>query len=337
MLEWYPKGNLYMESLIFAINATLPIVLMVVIGYIIKKVGLLKADAAKIVNNIVFRVLLPAMLFLNIYNIEDLGSISLNYVWYVLGFTIGLFLIFIPIVNVLFPIRNQRGVILQSIFRSNYALIGIPLATALFGDAGAAIASLLAAFIVPVFNILGVICLCIYSDEEKPSVKGILINIAKNPLIFGVVMGLIALGVRAIFDSTGIDFRLSEITPLFKVLQYLSSAATPMALLALGAQFEFSAIPALKKQIGFGIALRSVIIPSLALTVAYLIGEFNGAHFAAFVAMFATPVAVSTVPMCQSMGADHNLAGQLVVWTTTISSVVIFIASFILKALGVFG
>ena len=326
-----------MESLVFALNATLPIVIMVVIGYVIKKIGLLKADAAKILNNIVFRVLLPAMLFLNIYKIEDLGSISLNYVWYVLGFTIGLFLIFIPIVNVMFPIRNQRGVILQSIFRSNYALIGIPLATALFLEEGAAIASLLAAFIVPVFNILGVICLCIYSDEEKPSVKGILINIAKNPLIFGVLMGLLALGVRAIFIHVGIEFRLSDAVPVFKVIEYLSGAATPLALLALGAQFEFSAIPALKKQIAFGIALRSVFIPTVALGVAYLIGEFNGAHFAAFVAMFATPVAVSTVPMCQSMGADHNLAGQLVVWTTTISSLVIFIASFILKALGVFG
>ena len=126
-----------MNSFIFALNATLPIVIMVVIGYVIKKLGLLDGGVAKVVNGIVFRVLLPAMLFLNIYNIEDLGQISLNYVWYVLGITIALFLIFIPIVNLLFPIRNQRGVILQSIFRSNYALIGIPLATALFGDAGA--------------------------------------------------------------------------------------------------------------------------------------------------------------------------------------------------------
>ena len=326
-----------MESFKFAINATLPIVIMIAIGYFIKKVGLLKADTAKILNNIVFKVLLPAMLFLNIYNIEDLGSISLNYVWYVLGFTIGLFLIFIPIVNAMFPQVNQRGVILQSIFRSNYALIGIPLATALFDAEGAAVASLLAAFIVPVFNVLGVICLCIYSDNKKPSIKGMLINIAKNPLIIGVFSGLIALGIRAIFGHLDIGFRLTDVQPVFKVLNYLSSAATPLALLALGAQFEFSAIPALKKQIAFGIALRSVLIPSVALTVAYFIGAFSGAHFAAFVAMFATPVAVSTVPMCQSMGADHNLAGQLVVWTTIISSVVIFLAAFILKAVGVFG
>jgi predicted permease len=326
-----------MESLIFALNATLPIVILVALGYFIKKSGLMNAGISKAVNEIVFKVLLPAMLFLNIYEIENLGEISLNYVWYVVGITILLFLLFLPAVSKLFPIRNQRGVILQSIFRSNYALIGIPLATALYGNEGAAIASLLAAFIVPIFNILGVICLSIYSDDKKPDIKKILLNIAKNPLILGVMAGLIALAIRALLVKADIDFRLSEITPIFKVLKNLSNAATPMALLALGAQFEFSAIPSLKKQIIFGISLRSVIIPSLTLTVAYFMGIFNGANFAAFVAMFASPVAVSTVPMAQSMGADHALAGQLVVWTTLISSLVIFLASFILKSVGAFG
>lgn len=326
-----------MESFIFAVNATLPIVLTVLLGYFIKKIGLLKPDAAKVINNIVFRVLLPAMLFLNIYNIANIGDISLTYVWYGIGVTILIFLIFLPIVNAVIKQKNQRGVILQSIFRSNYALIGLPLATSLFGSEGAAVAALLSAFIIPVFNILGVICLSMFSNEGKPNIKNILLNIAKNPLILGVLSGLLVLGIRAMFVNFDISFRLSEVQPIFKVLTYLSNAATPMALLALGAQFEFSAIPALKKQIIFGSVLRCVIIPSVALTIAYFIGEFNGAHFAAFVAMFATPVAVSTVPMCQEMGADHALAGQLVVWTTTISSVVIFIASFVLKALGVFG
>lgn len=325
-----------MEAFLFAVNATLPIVLTILIGYFIKKIGLLKPDAAKVINNIVFRVLLPAMLFLNIYNIADISDISLTYVWYGIGIIILIFLIFLPIVNIVFKQKNQRGVILQSIFRSNYALIGIPLATSLFGADGAAVASLLSAFIIPIFNILGVVCLSMFSDKGKLNIKNVLVNIAKNPLILGVLSGLFVLGLRALFVNFDIDFRLSEIQPIFKVLTYLSSAATPMALLAIGAQFEFSAIPTLKKQIIFSTVLRCVIIPSAALTLAYLIGIFNGAHFAAFVAMFATPVAVSTVPMCQEMGADHALAGQLVVWTTTISSIVIFIASFILKALGVF-
>ena len=140
--------------------------------------------------------------------------------------------------------------------------------------------------IIPVFNILGVVCLSMFSDDGKPDIKKMLINIAKNPLILGVLSGLLVLGIRAIFVNYDVSFRLSDIEPIFKVLNYLSGAATPMALLALGAQFEFSAIPTLKKQIIFGSVLRCVIIPSVSLTIAYLLGIFNGAHFAAFVAMF---------------------------------------------------
>ena len=325
-----------MQSLMFALNATMPIVLSIALGYFIKRIGLMTVSVAHAVNKIVFVVLLPAMLFLNIYNMDDIGSMNLSYVWYVLIITVLLFIVFIPVVNVFFKQRNQRGVILQSIFRSNYALIGIPLATALFAEEGAATASLLAAFIIPVFNILAVICLSIFSDEEKPSIKSILLNILKNPLIIGVVCGLIVIGIRALFVKINVDFRLRDITVIFNVMEGLSAAATPMALLALGAQFEFSAIPALKKQIIFGISLRCFFIPLSTLAIAYFMGIFNGASFAAFVAMFATPVAVSSVPMCQSMGADHKLAGQLVVWTTMISSVVIFLCSFVLKLLGIF-
>lgn len=324
-----------MESLIFALNATLPIVLTVALGYFIKRLGIISPSVASSINKIVFKILLPAMLFVNIYDIEDIGSINLTYVLYVLGITILLFLIFIPIVSIFFT-RAQRGVLLQAIFRSNYALVGIPLASALFGGEGVAMASILAAFIIPAFNVLAVICLSIYSDEKRPSVKSILVKILQNPLIIAVVTALLVLVGRLFFVKFDITFRLSDAQPIFKVLTYLSSAATPMALLALGAQFEFSAISALKKQIIFAVAIRTVLIPAVTLSVAYAIGIFEGAHFATFVAMFATPVAVSSVPMAESMGADHKLAGQIVIWTTVLSSITIFLSSFILKSLGVF-
>ena len=81
---------------------------------------------------------------------------------------------------------------------------------------------------------------------------------------------------------------------------------------------------------------RNLVIPFIGLSVAYLIGCFEGAHFATFVAVFCTPVAVSSVPMAQEMDADVSLAGQLVVWSTVFSAASIFLASFVLKALGVF-
>ena len=315
----------------------MPIVITVLIGYVLKRIGLIKRDLARAMNKLVFRLLLPCMLFLNVYKIDDIGSFDFGYIIYAVGMTILLFLISIPFVLKLTKDNSKRGVIIQSVFRSNYALVGIPLATSLYGEAGSIVATLLSAFIIPIFNILAVVCLTVFgSGEKKINVKKMLLEIVKNPLIDSIVLGCICLGIRAIFENFGIDFRLSDIKPVYSVLSQLSATATPIALLVLGADFEFSAVPTMKKEIIFGVVMRTAFIPTVALITAYLIGSFDGAHFAAFVAMFGTPVAVSSVPMAQEMGADTALAGQLVVWTTVISAFTIFIISFVLKYIGVF-
>lgn len=326
-----------MEDLIFAINAVLPIILLIAVGYILKKIKLLEENTALKLNTLVFRVFLPVMLFLNVYKIQNFNEIDFSFIFYAIGITVVEFLIGIPIIHVLFKENRQRSVMLQGIFRANYALVGIPLAESLFGAEGSIMASLLSAFIVPVFNILAVICLTVFAaGHKKPSLSGVLKGIAKNPLIQGIFAGLVALGIRAIFNNVGIGFRLSDITPIYKVLQNLSSVATPLALLVLGARFELSSIPQLKKHIIIGTVNRCVIVPFLGISVAVLLNRFTGAQFATFVACFCTPVAVSSVPMSQEMGADAELMGQLVVWTTVFSAFSIFVASFILKSIGIF-
>jgi len=276
------------------------------------------------------------MLFLNIYKIESLADVDFSFVWYAVWATVALFAVAFVAVVFFTKENAKRGVLLQAVFRANYALVGIPLATSLFGDAGAVAATVLSAFLIPVFNVLAVVALCVFSQENKPSVKRILMGILKNPLIQSIALGFAVLGVRALFVKWGVFFRLSDIEPVYKTLGSLSSVATPLALLVLGAQFELSAIPELKKHIIFGVAARTLVVPFLGISAAYLLGGFEGAHFATFVAVFCTPVAVSSVPMAQEMGGDVSLAGQLVVWSTLFSAVSIFLASYILKSIGVF-
>lgn len=326
-----------MADLLFVINAILPIILMIVVGYFLKRIKLLEEDMAKKLNTLVFRVFLPIMLFLNVYKIQSFSEIDFVFVWYAIGITVLLFLVGIPVMGLLFKDNRQRSVMLQGIFRANYALVGIPLAESLFGSEGSIMAALLSAFIVPIFNILAVICLTIYSaGNKKPSLSGVLKGIAKNPLIQGIFCGFIALGIRAIFVNIGIEFRLTDIAPLYKTLQNLSSIATPLSLLVLGARFELSAIPHLKKHIIIAVINRVVIVPLVGISLAIALDRFTGAQFASFVACFCTPVAVSSVPMSQEMGADADLMGQIVVWTTVFSAFSIFIASYVLRVLGIF-
>ena len=276
------------------------------------------------------------MLFLNVYKIGSSGSIGFGYVWYAIAVTLVVFAVSIPLCLLVTKQNAQRGALLQATFRSNFALIGIPLATSLFGEEGGMIATLLSAFCIPLFNVLAVVSLTIFDTNKRIDPKKILMGILKNPLIQSIALGGVCLLVRAIFEKNGVGFRLSDLSPLYSVIEQFSKTATPIALLMLGAEFELSAIPALKRQIAFGTAMRVLIVPTVALSVAYLIGGFGGAHFAAFVALFGSPVAVSSVPMAQEMDADSALAGQLVVWTTVTSTVTIFLFSFILKAIGVF-
>ena len=328
------------EALFFAIEAVFPIIIMVVLGFFLKKGGLVGDSFVKTANKLVFRVFLPAMLFNNVYSIKGIGDFNLSFAFFVVIFTIILFSAFIPIICSFTKENKRRGALLQASFRSNYALIGIPLAQSLFGSQGVAVASLLSAVLIPTFNILAVLSLSIFGDS-KPSFKKIVKDIVKNPLINSVLLGVVVLLVREFFVSNSISFRLSDISVLFKVINYLSSVATPLALIVLGAQFEFSAIKELKREIIFGTVVRTAVVPFLGLASAFLLYKFNvielnGAHFASFVAAFSTPVAVSSVPMAQEMKSDVVLAGQLVVWSTLISSLSVFLSAFFLKALGVF-
>ena len=192
---------------------------------------------------------------------------------------------------------------------------------------------------IPCFNVLAVISLSIFGNgENRPSVKKILVGIAKNPLIIAVLTGLSALGIRALLVHFGIEFRLSDISAIYKPMTQLSSMATPLALLVLGAQFEFSAVASLKREIIWGTVLRTVIVPVLVIGTAYVFfkDRFGPAQFATLVAAFATPVAVPSVPMVQEMGGDVTLAGQLVVWSTLASAVTVFLFTFFLRLGGAF-
>lgn len=329
-----------MEALRFTLNAIAPIILMVLIGYLLKRSGFIRGEFTQIANKLLFHVFLPITLFLNVYDLETIAGLEIGYIIYTLSAILLIFLLSIPVVMRVTDRQERRGVLLQVTFRSNHALIGISLAEAVLGGEGAAAAALLSATVIPLFNVLAILSLSMFrGDGSRPDGKKLLLDIAKNPLILSIAAGLAALGIRAIFVRAGISFRLTDLAPIYAVLDDLASLTTPLALLVLGAQFEFSAIKSLRREIVFGTLMRTAIVPLLGLGTAYLLfrDQFSGAQFAALISIFATPVAVSSVPMAQEMGGDVPLAGQLIVWTTLCSALSIFLATFLLRLAGVFG
>ncbi len=332
--------------LITAVNAVAPVVLLILLGYILKQKGFITKDFVKIGNKLVFNVCLPCMLFINVYNIESFASINWDIVVYGVAMLFAIFVLGLGTAILTTKVPERRGVILQCTFRSNIAIIGLSLASTLGGAEAVAVAAIVSSFTVPVNNVLAVLSLSMFATEgnsNKTSIKSVLINIVKNPLIIGCVLGLIFLGIReaqiAMFGE--VVFRFSHHTKfLYTAVNNLKSIATPFALLVLGGQFEFSAVKGLMKEIVIGTVWRIVLAPVLGLGMAIVLSRYTGLlscgvnEFPALVALFGSPVAVSSAVMASSMGADDQLATQLVVWTSLFSIVTIFAEVCVLMSMG---
>lgn len=328
-----------------AANAVVPIILLILLGYFLKRKNFLSEDFLRIGNKLVFQVCLPAMLFINVYDIADFRDISWDVVIYSVLALVVLF--FVGLAAAIFATRQpeRRGVVLQCVFRSNYALIGLSLVSALGGQEAAAIAAVLSAFTIPVFNILGVIALTMFVNKSVSfgkTCKQILSGILKNPLILAIGAGLICLGLRgaqnAIWGQTVFSLQ-RDLKFLYSALSSLKAVASPFALMVLGGQFAFDAVKSLRREIITATFCRLVITPLLGIGGAVVLSKAGilscGPEvYPSLIALFGSPVAVSSAIMAGSMGNDKQLAAQLVVWTSLFSIVTIFLTVCILMGMG---
>ncbi|MGN1419206.1 MAG: AEC family transporter [Acutalibacteraceae bacterium] len=331
------------DIFMFSFNAVMPILLVVAVGYILKITKFASDEFFKKANSMVFHVFLPILLFYNVYEITNLSDINWRLIIYIVAAVLFLAAFGIAIAHLITKRRDRLGVIAQCSFRSNHAIIGITLAQSIGGTPAIAFASVVSAAAIPLFNILAVIVLSYYAGNGKnPSVKDTLIRTVKNPLIIGVACGLLVLVVRS-FIPVGSDglpvFYLERDLPfLMKALESLSKIASPLALVILGARFDFSAVKGMFKEISAGVILRLVAAPFIGIGMAYLLSEYTGlisvstAEYPALIAVFSSPVAVSSAVMVGEIGGDDQLATQLVVWTSVLSMLSNFIIVFMLKS-----
>lgn len=327
-----------------AVNAVLPIVLVIFLGYLLRSSGFLSESFVSTGSRLGFKVLLPVMLFNNVYKVEDIRAIP----WGLVGFCscalLVLFFIGMATVNLCTNVPERKGVILQSVFRSNTAVIGISLAGALGGESAIAVAAVISAVSIPILNALAVVALTMYvHGNEKPSVKSMLISIAKNPLIDGIALGVCCLLIRSLQQKLfgRVVFTLSgTLRPLYLGITQVAAIASPFALMILGGQFNFSASGKMLKEIILGTLWRVVFAPVLILGSAYLLStyttffHFGPAEYPALIALFSSPNAVSSALMAGQMHNDEQLAAQLVVWTSVCSIVTMFITICILMSAG---
>ena len=312
-----------MENLMISANAVLPMCLVMALGYGTRRLGWLRREEISTINKIAFRIFLPCLLYYNIYCSDLSGSFDPLLMAYAVGgvlLTFGLALGYTLLTE---KLPERRGVLIQGMFRSNYVIMGIPVATALLGADQLGTVSILIAVIVPLFNMLAVVVLEVFRGQ-KPKPLHILGQIAKNPLVIGSVLGILTL-------VAGI--RLPHI--LEQTIQSVSAIASPLQLFLLGAFFQFSGLKTYRRELVTVAIAKLIVSPGLFLGLGALLG-FRGVAFVSLIGIFASPTAVNSFTMAQQMGGDAELAGDIVVTTSAASILTMFFWIFLFKSLGMF-
>ena len=315
-----------MENLILSFNVIAPLFFLMVIGYVlVHHTKLADKELCSKANALVFKVFLPCMLFKNIYQSDIKTQMQGELCLFVAGSLLVLFLLLCLVVPKVVKQENQQGVVIQGIFRSNYVIFGVAIVEKMYGPENTVTAAILSAILVPMYNFLAVIALSVFGEKRERDWKKVIGNIVKNPLIIASVLGIV-------FSYVGIQLPQAVETTIGD----LAKLATPIAFLILGGDFDFSKVRGNLKIAWGVIFVKMIVLPLLAIPIVIGMGYRDADLLSALLA-YQTPVAVSSYIMAQQAGADEQLAGQLVVFSSALSIVTLFVTIFILRQTGYLG
>jgi len=356
----------------YSFNAVMPIILLILLGVFARRKGFLDPPMLRKINKFNFRFNFFAMMFMNLYEVESIRQMPVRMGIFMIASHCLLVLMGFVLSGFLTRERFRQGVLVQALFRSNYAIIGIPVTVALVGDIGGQIASFLQLPVVLFYNVVSVLLLSYYSDyeaqyrlygegpladksmslEDQKSALAkksgvdfgkILIGLVTNPLIQGLLTGMVVLLIREVIPRGAngeLVFSMRNDLPwLYSSLQSLSRMATPLALIVLGGQLEMKEIKGYRKELIAGVLMRLVGAPAVGFSLLYVAVRLGlivvgRPEIAVVVAIFGSPLAVSSIVMANEMGGDGHLDGQIVVWSSIFGMLSLFVIISILRSRG---
>ena len=314
---------MFRDNLVFSLNATVPVFIIMVFGWVVKRIGLLDDHSTAKINKFVFRTLLPALLFM------DLSTADFRTVWdsrYVL-FCMGVTLLSVGIAvafSLLHKDRCERGEIIQASYRSSAAVLGIAFINNIYGKA--TVAALMIVGTVPLYNIIAVVALSLTSPgRDRNSGSRLWLNtlkgIATNPIILGIIAGIL-------WSLSG----LSQPVIMSKSISYLGNMATPLSLIALGASVRFGEA---REKVGLTLGIAAVkllLFCAIFLPLAVKM-DFRGEKLVAILVMLGSATTGSCFVMAKNLGHKGTITAFAVMLTTLCSAFTLTMWLFILKSL----
>ena len=312
-----------MENLIFSLNATVPVFLMMILGIVFRRIGWIDEVFAAKMNQFVFRVSLPAVLFIDLAGVDFVEAWNPKFVLFCFAVTF-LCILVSALLSLLLKERALRGEFIQGAYRSSAALLGIALIQNIYGTSG--MAPLMIIGSVPLYNIMAVVVLAFFqpgqSGIDGTVLKKTLKGIVTNPIILGIVIGLL-------WSLLGIP--IPKI--LNKTVSSIGATATPLGLMALGATFNFRQALGKKKSVFAAAFLKLVGWCALFLPIGVALG-FRQEELVAILIMLGSATTVSSFVMARNMGHEGVLSSGVVMLTTILSGFTITGWLWILRSFG---
>ena len=313
-----------MKEFIFGINAIMPVFIIMVLGYFLMRKGFFNPGFNEVCNKYAFNVALPTLLFKNMYETNLNGAENMDFIIFcALSITISFIVIWV-VSAIIIKDKSITGCFVQGACRGNVAILGVAFIQSMYGTV--AEAALMVAVVVPIINVYSVILLCSYdtatvASRRGEAVKKAAFNICKNPLIIGILAGLI-------LNATNIKLP----TIAFKTVEMIGDTATPMSLLVLGACFSFGATRSKITPTLIASFVKLFLMPAIIVPAAVYFG-FRGSALATLLIMAGTPTAISSFIMAKNMNGDAALASGIVTITTLISAFSLTVWIFALRTL----
>ena len=315
----------FLDQLQFSASITGPICLMMLLGVYLKRIGLINDDFIDVASKLVFKVTLPALLFLSIVGSEhDFSSSMPLIIFGVLGNFIFFFIALFS-TKKFFKNSKEQGVIIQGSFRANTSIIALAYVANVYGETGIAMAAIYMAPMTILYNVLSVIVLSSKEDNEKRSFMQITMmmvkTITKNPLIIAIVIGFfcyfVAIPIPDMVTHAG---------------EYFAKMTLPLALLCSGGSLDLRSLRGDSKSTWFASFNKLVFAPVL-ITVAAVLYGFKGIDIGIIFFMSAAPTAAASYIMARAMGGNATLAANIIALTTVLSLITCTVGITILSSL----
>lgn len=309
------------NNFIVSLEAVLPIAILIGVGLLAKRMQLLTREEISHVNKLVFKILFFCLLFQNMYN----ADFSIAFQPQLLLFAFIAILATVAVANVVVchfvEDNKRRGAMIHSIYRSNFIIIGIPVAANIYGHDNIATTAMLITVVIPLYNILAVTIFETFRGNQI-HLKPVLLGIIHNPMILGCLTGIL-------FNLCHLTIPHAILKPIFQI----GSATTPLALILLGASFTISSVVKNRLSIMLCSFARLIVAPAIILPIAVWMG-YRNIELVSLMTVFAAPCAVVGFTMAQQMDSDYELAGNCIIMTSGLSCFTIFGWIFLGKALG---